>query len=486
MNNIPTKSTVISSLLWKLMERGGTQGIQFLVQIMLARLLTPQQFGTIAIVTVFTSLASVFVEGGLNTALIQKKEVDEIEFSSVFYLSLGISTFIYILIFFFSPFIASFYDDPILVPILRVLSLTLFFGAFNSIQNAYIARHMMFKKLFISSLGATLVSGTLGIITAYLGYGVWALVVQQLTNQITIALILFFVVDWRPKLVFSISRVEKLFSFGWKLLASNLLNILYLNLRTLIIGRIYAPSVLGYYNGGEQFPKTIVSNINGSMQSVMLPTMSAYQTNKNYVKNVVRRTIVTSSFLIFPMMFGMVVIANPLIEIVLTEKWIPAVPFLQIFALSYSLMPIHTANLQAINALGRSDIFLRLEVVKKIIGIIILFSSIPFGVYYIAIGMLLSNIISSFINAYPNKKLLNYGYTEQLKDIFPSLFLSVMMAIIVNLFNYSSLTPWTLLTIQIVVGAVLYFSFAKIFRLESLEYLIEILRQSSKLKKNKK
>lgn len=486
MNNIPKRSTVLSSLLWKLMERSGTQGIQFLVQIILARLLTPEQFGTIAIVTVFISLATVFVQGGLNTALIQKKGTDDLDFSSIFYLSLGISIILYMIIFFSSPLIAKFYNDSLLIPVLRIMSLTLFLGAFISIQNAYVAKYMMFKKLFISSLGSIIVSGILGVLLAYKGYGVWALVIQQLSNQAMTVLILFFVIKWRPKFMFSKSRVTVLFSFGWKLLISNMLNMFYINLRTLIIGRIYAPSVLGYYDRGEQFPKTIVSNIDGSIQSVMLPTMAAYQDNPNRVKEIARRAIVSSSFLIFPIMIGMFVVSKPLVIIILTDKWLPSVPFLQIFALSYMLMPIHTANLQAINAMGRSDIFLQLEIIKKTIGIVILLISIPFGIYAIAIGMFFSNIVSSFINAYPNKKLLNYSYAEQIKDLLPSLAISVLMAITINSVKYFSLTSWSLLCVQVIIGFIVYISLAILFKLDSLDYIFNTLKQMLHLKKKSK
>jgi O-antigen/teichoic acid export membrane protein len=232
--------------------------------------------------------------------------------------------------------------------------------------------------------------------------------------------ILLFSVKWRPKLIFSFSRIHQLFSYGWKLLVSSLIDTLYMNLRSLIVGKIYSPSMLGYYNRGDQFPQLIVSNINGSIQSVMLPTLSSEQDNKQRVKELVRRSIVTSSFLLFPMMIGLAVVGEALIKIILTDKWLPCVTFMQIFCLSYALWPIHTANLQAINALGRSDIFLKLEMIKKLMGITVLMISMFLGIYAIAVGTLISGIISTFINAHPNLKLLDYSYKEQIKDIMPS------------------------------------------------------------------
>ena len=470
------KSKILSSLLWKLLEQSGTQGIQLIVQIVLARLLLPEEYGIIAIVTVFITLANVFVQSGFNTALIQKKDADELDFSSVLYLSSGVAALLYVIIYLLAPLIANYYTQPLLAPVLRVLSLTLFIGAFNSIQNAFIARNMLFKRLFISSLGAVIVSGIVGIAAAYNGWGVWALVAQQLINQLTIAIILWFTVKWRPHILFSFKRVKELFSYGSKLLLSGVIDTLYRDLRTLIIGRMYNPAMLGFYNRGQQFPQIIVSNINGSIQSVMLPALSVHQDNRRRVKEMMRRAIVTSSFLIFPMMVGMAVVAESLIKIVLTEKWLPAAPFLRIFCFSFALWPIHTANLQAINAMGRSDIFLKLEIIKKIIGLVILVISLPFGVYALALGQVFSGIISSFINAYPNKHLLDYSYKEQWLDIMSSLLLSIIMGGAVYVFNFLNITAWNKLVLQILTGIIIYFGLAFIFKIESFSYLLTTVK----------
>jgi teichuronic acid exporter len=470
------KSKVLTSLFWKLMERGGTQGIQFIVQIVLARLLLPEDYGIIALVVIFTSIAGVFVESGFNTALIQKKNADEADFSSVFYLSLVIACLIYIVLFFASPFIAAFYVIPEITPVIRVLSIILFFGAFNSIQNAVIARRLQFKKLFFSSTGAILISGTVGLYMAYRGFGVWALVGQQLTNHLFITLILWFTVKWRPQLLFSLGRLKSLFSFSWKLLVSALIDTIYRDLRSLIIGKMYNAQMLGFYNRGQQFPQLLITNINGSIQSVMLPVLSSQQDNRPRVKDMMRRAIVTSSFVIFPMMVGLAVTAEPLVKIVLTEKWLPCVPFLQIFCASYALWPIHTANLQAINALGRSDIFLKLEIIKKCYGLAILGVTVFYGVYAIALGQVLSGIISTFINAYPNKKLLNYSYVEQWKDIMPSLLLSLVMGAVVYSLKWLGLSVLLTLIIQVFAGVILYVGLAWIFKLECFRYLLSTLK----------
>lgn len=486
MGDKVNKSKVVSSLFWKLMERGGTQGVQFIVQIVLARLLLPEDFGTIAIVMVFIVLAQVFIQKGFNTALIQKKDADNEDFSSVFFLSIAVSILVYVTIFFTSPLIANFYNDPVLVPVLRVLSTMLFFGAFNSIQTAFVARNMMFKKLFYSSLGAMIISGVAGIAAAYSGLGIWALVLQQLLNQISITIIMWFTVKWRPGFEFSFQKIKGLFSYGWKLLVSSLITTIYLDLRTLIIGRIYNPQVLGYYNRGQQMPKLIIGNIDSSIQAVMLPALSSQQDKRKRVKDMMRRGIVTSSFLVFPAMVGLAVVAGPLVEIILTDKWLPAVPFMQIYCAVYVLRPIHTANLQAINAVGRSDIFLKLEVIKKILGISILSISIPLGVYAIALGSVFGSIISTFINAYPNKKLLDYSYLEQLKDLAPSFVLSLIMGGFIYTFSFLPAQALTILVLQIVSGIGIYIGLSKLFGLESFEYLVVTLKEIIKGKRGRK
>lgn len=471
-----TKAKVLSSLVWKLMERGGTQGIQFIVMILLARLLLPEEYGLIAIVSIFIAIAGVLVQGGFTTALIQKKNADEVDYSSVFYINLVAASILYILLFSISPFIATFFNEPQLISVLRILSLSLFLGAFSSIQNAVISRNMQFKKLFFSSLWAVLISGIVGLILAYANYGIWALIAQSLTSQLLVIVILWFTVSWRPQLIFSMERIIGLFSFGWKLLVSDLIDTLYINLQGLIVGKLFSPAMLGFYNRGHQFPVLLVSNINGSIQSVILPTLSSFQDDKQRVKEIVRRSIVTSSLIIFPMMVGLAVIAEPLVKILLTEKWLPAVPFVQIFCAIYALWPIHTANLQAINALGRSDIFLKLEIVKMILGIVILGISIPFGIYAMVFAGLVSGIISAYINAYPNKKLINYSFQDQLKDLIPALLLSLVMGAIVYSITWFGMHAMATIIIQIILGTVVYVGLANAFKLESFTYLLLSLK----------
>lgn len=483
MNCGVTKSKIISSLFWKLLERSGTQGIQFVVMLILARLVLPEEFGLIVLILTFVTLANVLTQSGLTTALIQKKKVDEIDYISVFYLSLINASFLYLLLFFTAPLIASFFNQQEITLILRVLAITLFFGVLNSIQNVIIARNMQFEKLVFSSLISISLSGTIGIILAFNSYGVWALVFQQLINQFLITLILWFTVRWRPKLLFSFQRIRVLFSFGWKLMISSLIDSFESNLRNLLIGKIYTPSMMGFYNRGENIPNMLVTNINGAIQAVLFPILSSSQDDSAVVKDIVRRSITISSFIIFPMMVGVAVIAEPLILLLLTDKWLAAVPFMQILCAAYALWPIHTANLQAINALGRSDIFLKLEIIKSIVSVVILVITIPIGIYAMAMGVFVSSVIGSFINSFPNLKLLNYSFLEQWKDISPSLFISLIMGLIVYMVQWIELNTLLTLCIQIVVGVMLYVGLAKMFKLESFTYLLLIFKDLLNSKK---
>jgi len=483
MDSKTQRKHIINNLLWKILERTGAQGAALITSIILARSLLPEDFGVIALITVFITIANVFVQSGLGTALIQKKDTNSTDFSSVFYISLLIATILYGILFFLAPFIALFFDLPQLTLIIRVISLTLFPFAFNSIQSAFVIKNMQFKKLFLSSFTATIISGIVGIIMANNNFGSWALVGQQLSNSITVCLIMWFTVKWRPKLIFSFKSLRTLFSFGWKLLVSNLINTTYNEIFSLIIGKKYTSDILGFFNRGKQFPSLIVTNIDSAIQTVMLPAYSSNQDNKVKVKQMMRRSIVTSSFLIFPAMVGLAAVAESFISIVLTDKWLPAVTFLQIYCFFYAFQPIQTANLQAINAVGRSDIYLKLEIVKKIIGLSILSITVFFGIYAIAIGGAISSVISTFINSYPNKKLLNYSYIEQMRDILPYFFLSIFMGVIVlcvQLFQFNALL--TLFT-QIIVGLLIYLGGAYLFRLESYIYILKIIKETLKKRK---
>lgn len=471
-----SKKNVIGNFIWRFAERCGAQLVTFVVSIVLARLLDPTVYGTVALVTVFTTILQVFVDSGLGTALIQKKDADDLDFSSVFFFNFVICIMLYMGMFIAAPYIAHFYNNSSLTPIVRVISLTIVISGVKGIQQAYVSRNMLFKRFFFSTIGGTIASAFVGIALAYKGFGVWALVAQQLLNTATDTLILWLTVKWRPRLMFSCKRLKKLLSFGWKILCSSLIDTVYNNVRSLIIGKMYSSADLAYYNQGDKFPKLIVTNINTSIDSVLLPAMSSVQDSKDRVKNMTRRAIKTSTYIMAPLMMGLAFCAEPIVTLILTEKWLPCVPFLRIFCVTCMFYPIHTANLNAINAMGRSDLFLKLEIIKKAIGMTLLFSTMWFGVMAMAYSLLLNSVLSQIINSWPNRKLLNYRYLEQLKDILPGIILAVMMGIVVYIIGFIPMPTIVLLMIQIVVGAIIYISLSYIFHLESFEYLIDMIR----------
>ncbi len=477
------KQTVVTNFFWRFAERCGAQIIQFIVSIVLARILAPKAYGTIALVLVFAQILQVFVDSGLGNALIQKKNADDLDFSSVFYFNMVWCFVLYAITFFCAPLIAAFYNDPSLTAIVRVLCLMVIVSGLKNVQQAYVSRTMQFKKFFWATLGGTLASAVAGIIIAMLGGGVWALVAQKLVNLTIDTTVLWFTVKWRPKLMFSFKRLKGLFSYGWKLLVSSLIDTVYTNLRQLIIGKFYSKADLAYYNQGNQFPNIIVNNINTSIDSVLLPTMSKEQDDKLRVKQMIRRAIKTSTYIMAPLMMGLAFCANTVVSLILTDKWLPCVPFLQIFCVTYMFYPIHTANLNAIKAMGRSDMFLILEIVKKVVGLIIMFSTIWFGVLFMAYSLLFQSVINQIINSWPNKKLMNYSYFEQLKDIMPGIGLAFIMGLCVMPIGLIKLHPIIILPIQILLGMAIYIIGSKIFKIESYEYVMDIVKSFLKKKK---
>ena len=471
MNEKQTTTKVLNGLFWKLMENGGAQGVQFLVSIILARLLSPEEYGVVGVILIFVTIANVLVQNGFSTALIQKRKVDDTDFSSVFFFSMAVSAVIYLVLYLSAPGIAYFYNNQEMTALVRVLAVVLFPGGVISIQNAYVSRNMAFKGLFISSFAASMISGAISIFLAYRGLGVWALVWQQIAYYFFYMLSLFMSISWKPRLLFSILRIKTMFAFGWKLLCASLLDTVYNNIYGLVIGRIYNESMLGNYNRGEQFPKLIVSNLGAAIQSVMLPVLSASQDEPERVKSMLRRAITVSSYLVLPMMAGLIAVARPMVLLLLGEKWLACVPFLQIMCVAYSFWPIHIANLQALNAMGRSDIFLKLEIVKKMVGLAILAVGIRYNPLVLVALKAAADFLCTFINAWPNKRLLNYSIIEQWKDIIPSVAVSILMAAAVMAAGKFVPGGWLGLGMQILFGAVVYMLASWVLGLEVFRYI---------------
>ena len=467
---------VIKNFLWRLAERVGAQGVKLLVELVLARILLPEQYGVIAMVAVFITVFNVFVDSGLGNALIQKKDADDLDFSSVFWFNVVWCVVLYGVLFLISPLVASFYHREELTQILRVLGLQIVISGVKNVYQAYVSRTMQFRKFFFSTLGGTVGAAVIGITMAYRGYGVWALVAQQLFNVLTDTVILTITVKWHPKRIFSLERLKGLLSYGWKLLLSALLDTLYNEARSLIIGRKYTSEDLAFYNRGELFPQVIAANVNTSIDSVLLPTMSREQDERDKVRAMTRRAIMTSTYIMAPLMIGIACIGTPLVRLILTEKWLPCVPYLQIFCASMLFFPIHTANLNAIKALGRSDLFLKLEILKKVIGIALILITMHISVLAMALSTLVNSLICQLINTWPNRKLLNYSYGDQIGDILPNILLAAVMGGCVFVVGLIGLPDWATLLIQVVLGAVLYAGLSAATKNESYRYLLDVLK----------
>lgn len=473
------KGKVADGLFWKILENGGSQGIQFVITILLARLLTPAEYGVVGIIMIFIIIANVFVQSGFSTALIQKIQADEADFSSVCYFELAAAVAVYGLLYLAAPSIARFYQIPVLKPIVRVLGVVLFPGVVISVQSAYVSRNMEFKGLFFSTLAASLVSGAVSIGMAYAGFGVWAMVGQQISYYFSLMLVLFITVSWRPGRCFQLSRVRGMFSFGWKILCASLLDTVFNNLYGLLIGKIYNEEMLGSYTRGEQFPKLIATNLGSAIQAVLLPAFAANQENKVLVRDMVRRAIRLSSFAVIPMLLGLFAVADTLVLALLGEQWMVCVPFLRIMCISYCFWPIHITNLQAINAVGRSDIFLKLEIVKKALSVVALLVGMQFSVFAMVCIKAFQDFLCTFVNAAPNKRLLGYSIAHQWMDVAPAAGLSAVMCVVVMAVGawLPELSVWPKLALQIVCGVVVYAGLAAVFKMESFCFLVNLVKE---------
>lgn len=465
------------------MERCGAQVVSFIVEIILARLLCPDDYGTVALVTVFISILQTFVDSGFGNALIQKKDADDVDFSSVFYFNIVSCTVLYLIMFFAAPFIADFYGIPELTLVVRVISIKLIIAGIRNVQQAYVSREMMFKKFFYATSIGTVGAAVAGITMAYFGYGVWALVTQQLLNLSVSTITLWITVNWRPKLMFSFQRLKGLLSYGWKLLAVSLINNLYNEGRQLVIGKVYNAGDLALYNKGRKFPDLFVKNISVSIDSVLLPAMSKEQDNVEHVKAMTRRSIRVSSFILAPFMIGLALVSEPLIVFLLTEKWLSCAPFMQVFCMAFLIRPISSANLNAMKAMGRSDLFLKIDIIKIIIGIALLIITVKFGPLAIAYGYLASVILGMFVNVHPNKELLGYGYIEQIKDLLNPIIPILAMVVSVVLAGFLNLSPLPMLCMQIPVGMLTYVLTSWISKNESFMYSLKLIKSFTKKKK---
>lgn len=477
-----SSKTVVKSLTFKFVEQIAAKITSLIVSIVLARLLDVADFGVVAILTVFVHISSAIIEGGLSTSLIQKKNVDDIDYSTVFYTSFGLAVVLYAFLFFGAPIVSKIYDNTTITSYLRVIGVVLFVAPFNTVQLGYVYKHMQFKRLLIATLTASIVSGGIGIWMAYSGKGAWALVTQTIVNSSLSAALLFILIEWKPKLLFSIEKLKAHFSYGWKLLVSSLLETIYNEMRSLIIGKRYTSEDLAYYNRGDSYPKLLMTSLNTSIQTVMFPVLSSKQDNKDQLKQVMRKAVAMTAYIVFPIMAGFAAVSESFVHIILTDKWLLCVPYLQLACIIYAIQPINSCNLQAIKAIGRSDIYLVLDLTKKGIGFALLFvSAFAFKTpLAIAIASAIYAPIQLIINAFPNRKLIGYSFVEQLKDIALPLVMSIGMFLAVFAINYINIHAIPKLIIQIISGIAIYVILSMAFKVESLSEIILKIKRNGK------
>ena len=454
--NRPQKNKLVSGLFWKFSERILAQIISFIVSIVLSRLLLPDEFGIVALMMVFINIANVFVTSGFGTALVQNKQANDTDYSTIFFCSLGMSLIIYACLFLAAPLIADFYRIPELTLVLRVISLTILLSSVSTVQHAYVQRNMIFRKFFFSTLIGTIISGVVGIIMALNGFGVWALVAQSFTNTIVDTAVLFVTVPWRPKLVFSRTSAGKMLGFGWKVLAADLFGTFFDQLQSLIVGRVYTSADLAYYNKGKNLPDLISVNISATVMTVLFPAISNVNDEKEKVKLMTRSSIKMMAFVMFPLLFGLAAVAKPLVIVLFSDVWKDSIPFVQILSVAAVINLIGNVSLQTMKATGRSGLLLKLEFIKKPVYLALLIIGIRISVLAVAITRLIYALYSSLINAAQMKGMIDYNYIEQLSDIFFPLFLSLLMIAAIYPITLLNVNNILILILQVICGAAIY------------------------------
>lgn len=474
-NNL--KKQVVSGMIWKFFERGSMQIVNFILQIVLARLLVPEDYGVITLLNVFILFSTTLINNGLGNALIQKKNSDDTDFNTIFYLQLGLAAFLMAVLFFCAPLISGFYNDENLTIYLRVMSIILLFEALSSIQLTALRKALQFKKSFYANVLGVITHGGVGIALAYMGFGCWALILSQIAMKIVVFLTLLFIVKWRPKRLFSFKRFKSLFSYSWKLTVGWLIGTLHQSLFSLVVGKFYSKDVLGYYNRGQNLPQTVTTTLNETISNVMFPALAKVQDDEVKMKNATRRMMSLAAFLVFPVMAGIVAVSEPFVYVALTSKWAPCIPMMQLFCISFGINIISTTNMQAFNAIGRSDIFLKLEVIKRSLSLALLFVTSFISIYAVIIGLAFMGLFSLFYNTFPNRKLLGYTIKEQIADMGPSLLLSLVMMGILFLFDFLPVSHLINLILKVVLGIAIYAALSIILKLKTATYIIGIIKK---------
>lgn len=469
------KKQVVKGSIWSLLERFSSQIIVFGVSMVLARILTPADYGTVALLSLFIVFASVLIDGGLGLALIQKKDVSELDFNSVFYCSLTLSGLLYVALFFLSPKIADFYGVPILIDVLRVQAITLLFASINTIQNAEIARTLQFNLSFKVSIISSVTSAVVGICMALSGYGVWALVWSQVISSIVATISRSFIVRWKPKLMFSFASLKPLFGYGWKMVLVNLIDTFYKNFYGLLIGKIYTKEDLAFVNKGQNQPLLLMGSIEGTLSRVALPTMSKLQNEKERMVSTMRKMIVCSTFFVFPLMTILGCTAYGQVKLMYGDQWLPCVPYIQLACFQMSLYPLHNMNLQAIAACGRTDLSLTIEIIKKSVSILIVIIAIRYSVWVLMASMaFIIGPFSVLVNSWPNRKLFGYSIEQQVRDILPTTGICIVIGIIMFVISLLNMHYIFVLVFQCISGVFFYMILSVYFRTKGIREILNI------------
>lgn len=457
------------------MERVCAKLVTAVVSIVLARVLFPDDYSVISIVTIFFTFCDVFITGGLNSALIQKKNADTLDFSTIFIANTTMATVLYLVMFFCAPLIAALFQKELLVPVIRVMGLTFFVNAYKAVLSAKVSSDLQFRKFFWSTFIGTVISAFVGVTMALMGFGPWALVAQQMTNSCIDTLVLSFTAHLKLRPAFSFSRFKGLFNYGGKIMLASLITAVYEQVKPLIVGIKYTPTDLAFYNKGATFPNLISSLSSDTLSASLFPAMSKVQDDKAAILAFTRRFMQLASFVTFPLMLGFLAISENFVRIVLTDKWLPIVPYIMIFCVSTMLKPVQHGNLQAIRAIGRSDIVLILEIIKKssyavIIALFVIFTDTPI---LLAVSGIVTSLLASLINTFPNRKLIGYSYRKQFSDLLLNFITSAVMCGAVYAMNFLPLNLYLLFFLQIVAGFAVYIGLNALLKNKSLFYLLD-------------
>lgn len=472
------KKQAVSGIIWTFLNLFLTRGASFIATVFLAKILGPDDFGLLGMIAIFMGIGSTLVDSGLSASLIRSVDVDEMDYCTVFYTNLGLSGFVYLVVFTIAPYVAVFYNQEILTNIIRVYCVGFVISATVAIHTAILTRELEFKKLTKYQVPATIISVTVGILLAYFGYGVWSLVWMFLINQVVRSLIFWYKSKWRPILVFDFVKLKKHFGFGYKLTLSSLMNTGCINIYNILIGKYYALDVLGYFERSQTFQLYIVSTITDVISNVSYPLLAKIQNDKERMIFIFKRLIVFTFFIVAPVMLGLSVLASPLFQIVLGEKWMRAVPFFQILCLSGVLYPLHFLNINLLKVLGRSDLFLKLEIYKQFALVLVIIISFQYGINGLLLSTVISSIISFFINTYYTNKLIDYGAKKQLIDLFPYLLISLITSVGMYFVfkNLEHLNLFIQFIIPAIVGFIFYILLNYIFKLEALSEVLDIIK----------